>query len=121
MSPNATPQPRRAPRATVAVRTVHLARALAALSPAIATVRTTPVYSDFSGRPRTATLVTLDDEHGRPVTADRATHRAALALLRQQFTLTDWTCQRRYDVRTGRLVPLATPFGPRELTDGAGR
>ncbi|GAA3237113.1 hypothetical protein [Streptomyces lavendulae] len=113
---NATPSPRRAPRATVAVRTVHLARTLAAISPDIAAVRTTPVYTDVSGHPRTATLVTLDDVDGRPVAADRPAHRAALAALRRQFTLTDWTCPRRYDVRTGRFVPLAPVLPPLELS-----
>ncbi|MFD8005717.1 hypothetical protein [Streptomyces mirabilis] len=104
MNPNRT---RRTPRAAVAVRTARIARVLADVAPGTAAVRTTPVPPDVLS-PNGRTLVALDDSHGRPVTVGHSAHKAARDLLRQQFSLSDWTLPHHYDVRTGRLYPLGT-------------
>lgn len=109
-------------RAYLAVRTVRIARQLAAAAPGAAIIRTTPVWTDANSPSlRLKTLVTLDDANGRPVEADIAAHRLARDLLRQSFSSVDWSRAHRYEVRTGRLSPLVTSFGPAELTAGGPR
>ncbi|WP_399087973.1 hypothetical protein ACGH2B_12365 [Streptomyces sp. BBFR2] len=112
MTPQTT---RRTPRATDAIRTVRIARTLAALAPEVAGIRLTPVWTDRGGVPRRRTHVLLLDGHGRPFNAPLAAHRIARDLLHQQFSRADWNRSHRYEVRTGRLSPMATSFGPREL------
>lgn len=117
MNPNRTG--RRTPRAADAIRTVRIARALAALAPDAARVRLTPVWTDRAGVPRMATVVLITDNHGRP-TGSQTAHRVARDILRQQYSRANWARQQRYDVHRGRLTPLYNAFGPAELTE-AGR
>ncbi|MEU7046068.1 hypothetical protein AB0A77_34130 [Streptomyces varsoviensis] len=103
---------RRAPRAAIAVRTVRIARELHHLVPEAAVVRFTPVWTDRTGTPRLAQVVTLLDSYGRPVDAGLAAHRYARDLVRRNFSRADWTRQHRYDVRTGHLAQLGAPQLP---------
>jgi hypothetical protein len=107
--------PETTPRGAVRLADDLTARALAALAPEVAIIRTVPVWTDGAVAPRRQTLVTLDDADGRPVAADRAAHRIARDLLHRAFPAADWARPHRYDVRSGRLYPHTTPTGPAEL------
>lgn len=112
--------PPRLPRVALAVRTVRIARALHSLTPEAVAVRLTPVTTTRNGVPRTGIVVLITDNLGHPV-GSMAAHRLTRDVLRRDFTRIDWTRPHLYEIRTGRMTPMAGPFGPSELAPAVAR
>lgn len=100
---NQSTDPARGARAAAAAR---VARELTTITPEAVEVHIVPVHVPDADRgPRRALRVWLFDAHRRPV-GNLAAARAALRVIRQQHSRTDWSVAHRYDVRAGRLSPL---------------
>lgn len=95
-----------------------VAAALGVLTPAVAVVRLSPVWTDTYGGVRRQTLVTLHDDLGRHLIAGLGAHRHARDVIRQAFADLPpevWDRQWVYDVDAGELAP-PRPFEPSQVS-----